>query len=121
MTAVFTTIEAVETISLTLETSDARQSDAEAQLDRAIALIIAVVELNRPRLINEAQIIYESGDYRTQVMVRSLRLIDSNSSESNQRQLSFTADTIWKVSRALGNDEGRPIERIITTDLVRVY
>lgn len=112
VTAVFTTVDAVESVSLTVETSDTQQEN-EAQLDRATALIIAIVELNRPRLINDARIIYESENYRTQIMVKSLQLTDASSSESNQRQLNFTADTLLQVSRALGTDEGRAIEKII--------
>jgi hypothetical protein len=113
VTAVFTTVDALESVSLTVESSDPQQSEDEAQLDRATALIIAVVELNRPRLINDAQIIYESENYRTQIIVKNLKLTDVNSSESNQRQLNFTVDTLLQVSRTLGTNEGRAIEGII--------
>ena len=80
VTAVYTKIKAQQTLSLGLASSDADQ------LEQAEALVLAVMALNRQRLIDESRATYEDGDYGAEVEV--------------------------KATRALREDEGLPIVRI---------
>ena len=108
VTAVFTKVKAVQTLDLQLETSDA------GLLERAESLVVAVIQLNRQRLADEARANYEDGDYGAIVEIKNVGLVRGTTPEDDVRLLLMRAELELKASRALGEDEGAPIERILT-------
>jgi hypothetical protein len=108
VTAVFTKVKAVQTLDLQLETSDANL------LERAESLVVAVIQLNRQRLADEARTSYEDGDYGAIVEIKNVGLVRGSTPEDDVRLLLLRAELELKASRALGEDEGMPIERILT-------
>ena len=108
VTAVFTKVKAVQTLDLQLETSDADL------LERAESLVVAVIQLNRQRLADEARTSYEDGDYGAIVEIKNVGLVRGTTPEDDVRLLLLRAELELKASRALGEDEGAPIERILT-------
>ncbi|HEX6708694.1 MAG TPA: hypothetical protein VF068_00055 [Rubrobacter sp.] len=108
VTAVYTKVKAVQTLDLQLETSDA------GLLERAESLVVAVIQLNRQRLADEARESYEDGDYGAIVEVKNVGLVRGTTPGDDVRLLLLRAELELKASRALGEDEGVPIERILT-------
>ena len=108
VTAVFTKVKAVQTIDVRLETLDA------GLIERAESLVVAVIQLNRQRLADEARTSYEDGDYGAIVEVKNVGLVRGTTPEDDVRLLLLRAELELKASRALGEDEGMPIERILT-------
>jgi hypothetical protein len=108
VTAVYTKVKAVQTLDVQLETSDA------GLLERAESLVVAVIQLNRQRLADEARASYEDGDYGAIVEIKNVDLVRGTGPEDNTRLLLLRAELELKASRALGEDEGIPIERILT-------
>ncbi len=108
VTAVYTKVKAVQTLELYLETSDA------GLLQRAESLVVAVIQLNRQRLADEARASYEDGDYGAIVEIKNVGLVRGTGPEDNTRLLLLRAELELKASRALREDEGIPIERILT-------
>jgi hypothetical protein len=108
VTAVYTKVKAVQTLDVQLETSDA------GLLEGAESLVVAVIQLNRQRLADEARASYEDGDYGAIVEIKNVGLVRGTGPEDNTRLLLLRAELELKASRALGEDEGIPIERILT-------
>jgi hypothetical protein len=108
VTAVYTKVKAVQHLDVRLETSDA------GLLERAEALVVAVIQLNRQRLADEARAGYEDGDYGAVVELKNVGLVRGSTPEDDTRLLLLRAELELKASRALGEDEGAPIERILT-------
>jgi len=108
--SVFTNAKGMRTLTVSL---DAPEADA-ASLAQAEPLVIAVVELNREWLVQQAQITYLDGDYGAAVTVKRLRLTTSTAPAGNRRLLTVLAEVDLKGTRALAEGEGRPIERIRT-------
>lgn len=106
--AVFTRIKARQTLNLTL------QSEEADHLAQAEALVTAVVSLNRQRLIDHPPASFEDGDYGAHIVIKELALLQGTSPAPNQRLLTFQAEIEIKATRTLREDEGRPIERILT-------
>jgi hypothetical protein len=109
VSAIFTQIKATQTLKLEL------QSATESTLDQAEALAISVIELNRQPLIEAAQALYEAGDYGAAIAVKQFNLLGGTPIASDQRQLTLNAEFELKATRALGEDEGIPIERILSS------
>jgi len=109
--SVFTTVRATRTLTVSLVAAGADL----APLTQAEALVAAVIELNRERLVTEGQVAYQDGDYGVAVTPKRLRLTGSAApSTAGERLLTVLAQVELKASRALAADEGRPIERIRT-------
>lgn len=108
ITAVFTTLKANQTFTVTL------QSDDAPNLEQAEALALGVMELNRQALIDQAPVTYEGGDYSATVTVKGYKFTEGSSPASNQRQFSFQAEVELKARRALEEGEGAPITHIRT-------
>ena len=106
--AIFTTLKADQTLTILLQTADA------AQLEQAEALAIGVVELNRQSLIDQAPAAYSGGDYGAAITVKNFKLVQSHPPADDQRQLTYLAEIELKATRALREDEGRPITHIRT-------
>ena len=108
VTAVYTKVKAVQTLDVELGSSDA------GLLERAEALVVAVIQLNRERLAEDARALYEDGDYGAQLDLKNLVVVKGSSTDDDARVLTLRAELELKASRALGEDEGVPIEHILT-------
>lgn len=111
VTAVFTKIKAAQTVSVRL------QSTNPARLHEAEALTIAVIQLNRQRLTDEARALYEDGDYSAAVELKALKLAKGarlTEGSNHIRLLTLHVDYELKAIRALAEDEGTPIQRILS-------
>lgn len=108
VTAVYTKLKFGQTLSLELRSTDA------ARLEQAEALAVAVIALNRQQLIEQGRESYSGGDYGAELEVKTLQLVKGTSPASDIRLLQFRAEIELKATRALGADEGKPIERIRT-------
>lgn len=106
--AIYTTVKAVQTLELQLETSNAEL------LERAEALVIGVIQLNRQQLIDEARASYSGGDYGASVELKELSLVGGSRPATDTRLLTLRADIELRADRVLGEDEGAVIERIRT-------
>jgi hypothetical protein len=108
VTAVYTKVKAVQTLDVRLETPEA------GLLKRAESLVVAVIQLNRQRLVEEARATYEDGEYGAIVELKNIGLVRGTTPEDDARLLLVRAELELKASRALGENEGMPIERILT-------
>jgi hypothetical protein len=106
--AVFTRLKLNQDFSLQLQASDA------VNLKQAEALAVAVLTLNRQQLLDGGHESYQGGNYGAQVEVKSFQLLKGTSPAANTRLLNFRAEIELKATRALGADEGKPIQRIRT-------
>lgn len=111
--AVFTRIKFDQGVNVLLAAADA------AALEQGAALAAGVLALHRQELIDNAAATYDDGDYRAAVQVNSLKLLEGNSPpavqpEVAQRLLHYQAEVELKITRALREDEGRPIVRVRT-------
>ncbi len=108
VTALFTTLKLNQTLSILLASADA------GQLARCEALVAGIVALHRQELLDGSAALYEGGDYAAAVKANSLKLLEGSSPAANQRRLLYQAEIELKSTRALHDDEGRPIVRIRT-------
>jgi hypothetical protein len=83
-------------------------------LEQAESLMVAVIQLNRQRLVHEARATYEDGDYGAVVELKNVGLVRGTRPADDTRALVVRAELELKASRALREDEGVPIERILT-------
>jgi hypothetical protein len=118
--AVFTVVKFNQVLSVVLEAADS--STAAAQMERCEALATGVIELNRQALLDASTATYDDGDYEARVKTNSFKLLEGSrpgsdpgsNTGTNQRRLVYTAEVELKITRALHDDEGRPILRIRT-------
>jgi hypothetical protein len=108
VTAIYTSVKAAQTLEVLLNTSDA------SMLECAEALVVAVIQLNRQRLLDEARASYEDGEYEAKVEVKNLSVSSGTRPTGESRQLALQAEVELKAGRALREDEGAPIEHIRT-------
>lgn len=106
ITAVFTKLKVVQALTVQLESGDANT------LNQAEALVVAVVELNRPQLIAAARAAFEDGDYTAEIELKSLTLRNGAAPAVTQRTLTLEAEIEMKARRALREDEGKAITSI---------
>lgn len=121
--AVFTVVKFNQVLNVVMQAAES----AVAQLERCEALATGVIELNRQALLDASAATYDDGDYEARVKTNSFKLLEGNrpggdpgsapgsASGANQRRLVYTAEVELKITRALHEDEGRPIVRIRTT------
>jgi hypothetical protein len=105
---VFVKLKGTQTFAVQLQTDDA------ARLEQALALAIAVIELNRARLVERSGETFSTGDYAGQLSIETLRFVRVTAPAAASRLLHYSAGVAMKVSRGLAADEGRPIARIRT-------
>ena len=105
---IFVKVEAVESFGLQLTCAD------PALLEKAEALVTAVIALHRTRLVEESGKTFEDGSYGAQLTLKALHVQKGTVPGANSRLLQCTAEVELKATRALGAEEGRPIERILT-------
>ena len=110
VTAVYIKLKISHTFSLLLESTSAHK------VQQAESLAVAVIALNRERLMEEAAFEFEEGDYGATATVKSLKLVEGTASPK-KRTLDFNAEIELKATRAMSEDEGRPILRVRTEGL----
>jgi hypothetical protein len=106
VTAVFVKMKGIQNLSVLLQSSDA------AKLSQAEALVMAVIDLNRKQLVNASAATFTDGDYTSVITISSLKVIGTSGPAANTRSLECQADVELKATRALGADEGKPIQVI---------
>lgn len=107
ITAVYIRLKVVHTFSLLLE------SNSAPKVQQAESLGVAVIALNRRRLMEEGAYSFGEGDYGVAATIKSLKLVEGTASPK-KRRLDFSAEIELKATRAMSEDEGRPILRIRT-------
>jgi hypothetical protein len=108
VTAVFTRLKAAQILTVQLQSAEA------AKLEQAEALVATVIALNRPFLVESAQASFADGDYGAHIDILSLKLLKGTRPAADLRLLTLQVEMELKASRALREDEGRPITRIHT-------
>ncbi|MFH7245308.1 MAG: hypothetical protein ACHWZW_20925 [Spirulina sp.] len=108
VTAIFTKLKLLHTLTLTLTSRDPNQ------LEQAEALLVGWVALHRQTLIEATAMAHTGGDYGTALDLKTLLLTHGEQVGSDHRTLTLTAESELKATRALRDDEGQPIERILT-------
>jgi hypothetical protein len=108
VTAVFTSVKGTRTLELAFDGADA------GKLRSAEALALAVIALNRERLAADAVTDYSDGDYRARGGVINLALTQASALSGETRGLTLVAEVGYKLERALREDEGTPIEYILS-------
>jgi hypothetical protein len=104
--AIFTMLKLNQTMSIQLE------SAAADQLEQCEALVTGIIALHRQELLDNSVATFDGGDYSATVKVNSLKLLEGNSPITNQRRLIYQVEIELKTTRALRDDEGRPIVRV---------
>jgi hypothetical protein len=110
VTAVFTKIKTIDTVNVELTASDVATGD----LARAEALVLAVISLHRQQLADAARETYEDGEYGATTELKGITVLKGTSPADDTRLLTLRAEGEVKATRALREDEGRPIVRIRT-------
>ncbi len=110
VTAIFTRLKAAQTLNIQLKASGGHIDRLEA----AEALVVAVIELNRQQLVDQAHAAYTDGDYGAAVDIKQLTLSKGAGPAADTRLLTLQADVELKATRALRADEGVPITHILT-------
>ena len=96
------------TLALSLEA----QPDDAPMLAGAVALALAVIELNRPALTAAAAVTYAGDDYGAASRVKRLRLVGVTAPASTTRLMTLEADMTLTLERSLRPSEGKPIRQI---------
>jgi hypothetical protein len=106
VTGVFTKLKTSHELSLLLTAND------EATAERAELLAMAVFALARGVILPASAFSTSEGDYTARGEIKSLKLVGGASTSANVRRMTLAAEVELKVSRALRDGEGTPIERI---------
>ena len=106
VTAVFARLKYRQVVTLVLEAPDS------ATADKAEALAVAAISLNRPQLATAGAETLDEDQYGAEIEIKGLQLASGTSPTANTRRLQFRAEIELKATRALGADEGARIQRI---------
>lgn len=106
--AVYTKLKFGQNLTLQL------QSDDAVKLEQAEALALAVIALNRQQLIEQGRESFSQGDYGALLEIKSFQFVKGATLSATARLLHFRAEIELKATRSLGDDEGKPIQRIRT-------
>lgn len=108
VTAVATKLTGVHAARVLLTAAD------DAAAERALALALAAFALNRAALVGAGAFTETGGDYVVRGAIKTLTMRGGSATATGVRSLTLDAEVELKVSRALGTDEGTPIERILS-------
>jgi hypothetical protein len=106
VTGVFTKLKTSHQLSVLLTAND------EAAAERAELLAMAAFALARGVMLQTSAFYTSEGDYEARGEIKSLKLVGGASTSAKVRRMTLAAEVELKVSRALREDEGTPIERI---------
>jgi hypothetical protein len=88
-------------------------SDASAA-EQALALSLSALALNRSTLMSQGGFSWNAGSYQAEGIVKTLRFSAGAATTAASRTLSLEAEVDLRLERALGEDEGKPILRILS-------
>ncbi|WP_164000342.1 hypothetical protein [Pyxidicoccus caerfyrddinensis] len=108
VTAVFTQLKSHHQLPVLLSGTD------DAELERAEALTLAAFALNREAVMAAGAFSHAGGDYTAVGTLKGLKLLKGAATPGSSREFLLDADVELKVSRALAEDEGRPILHIVS-------
>jgi hypothetical protein len=112
VTAVRTTLQAVQVVRIVLSAADA------GALEGAEALVLAVLALEMAAVSDASAAEYLDGDYSASVTTEAIELSGTPAppvvTEPDERVIEVKARSRFEVGRALHDDEGQPIERVRT-------
>ena len=106
--AVFAKINYSHELAVLLQNSD------PAALDKGEDMALAVLALNRPRLLSAAVQTLQEGAYAARIEVKKLQFVRGDSPAPDSRRIFIHAEMGIKVTRALPADQGKPITHIRT-------
>lgn len=106
VTAVYATLKYVQELSLSFESADA------ALLERAQALAMAVLALNRTALVADGAKTEQADAYGAQLTVKALHFAGGDAPAADTRRIRLRAEFELKGVRALADGEGAPIAHI---------
>jgi len=106
ITAVFATLKYSQQCKLKLVATD------PAALDRAQALTMAVLALNREPLLEQTAKSEAAHEYGAQLTAKSLQFSGGDAPDASTRHILMRAEYELKAQRALAEGEGAPIQRI---------
>lgn len=108
VTAVFTKLKSLHEMQVSLS------ADGSATAERAELLALAAFALGREAVMKAGAFAESGGGYEALGEIKSLKLRRGSAPSQGIRTLTLDAEVELKVSRALGEDEGRPITRILS-------
>jgi hypothetical protein len=108
VTAVFTKLKSAHQLGALIAAAD------DAKADEAEALALAVFALNREAIKAAGGFSHAGGGYTAQGEIKTLKLRKGNAPGPGSRILVLEAEVEMKVGRALNEDEGTPILRILS-------
>lgn len=103
--SVFTTLKARQSLGVKLASGE------PAAVVSAQALVLSVVALNRQALIEQGRRVYQTPGYSAEVMVETLQILGTTSTNANASQLTLHAALALKAIRTLAGGEGATIQR----------
>jgi hypothetical protein len=103
-----TRVKTVHKLTLQITAADAGAAD------RALALALAAIALNRSTLMSQGGFSWNAGSYQAQGTVKALKFSAGAATAAASRTLSLEAELDLRLERALGADEGKPILRILS-------
>ncbi len=108
VTAVFTKLKSAHQMGILIGAAD------DAKADQAEALALAVFALNREAVKAAGAFSHGGGGYSAQGEIKTLKLRKGTAPGAGARTLILEAEVELKVGRALNEDEGTPILRILS-------
>ena len=87
-------------------------ADAESA-EKAFALALAVLVMNREGLVRGASFSWSAGDYQVEGSVKALKFSSGSSPGPALRTLALEVEVDLRVDRMLTEGEGRPMARIL--------
>jgi hypothetical protein len=85
-----------------------------AAAEQAFALSLSALTLNRTALMNRASASWNAGSYQAQAIVKALKFANGATTPTGDHTLSLEAEVDVRLERLLGEDEGKPIVRILS-------
>jgi hypothetical protein len=111
VTAVFTQLTATLRMPIDLKAAE------EAAAEEALSLALAAFALNRSAIMKDGSFTHARDGYRTLGEIKNLKLERGDTLLEARRRLFLDVEVEMKVSRALADGEGRPIQYIISPGL----
>jgi len=86
----------------------------DAAADKALALALAVLALNRAALMARGAFAWSSGGYQAEGVVKTLKLTAGAAPAATARTLSLEAQIDVRLERVLDENEGKPIAHVLS-------
>ncbi|HTT38629.1 MAG TPA: hypothetical protein VMH32_13280 [Burkholderiales bacterium] len=106
--AVATRLKTLHKLTLQITAADA------ATAEQALALSLSALALNRTTLIGEGGFSWNAGSYQAEGTLKTLKFSAGAATAAASRQLNLEAEVDLRLERMLAEDEGKPIEHILS-------